>query len=106
MAAAGGCCGQAPRTPRPREGSRLVLRPVRHGLVFNWVLLSVLLVIGTAVWVGGVIAQALSREIDRAADRRLADGAVFFGSALEDTRADLLEVAGWLTRDTNVLTLI
>src|SRR5436309_3531512 len=62
--------------------------PRRGGLIVNYVALSILLVMVTAVAVGAALSQALTRQIDRAADIRLAAGAAFFQARLSDSHGD------------------
>ena len=83
-----------------------VLRPLRGGLIVNSVLLTVALVVATALAIGAGIVQAVSLEVEKAADRRLADGATFFRASLEDAREDLVAVGAWLARDRELLTAI
>jgi signal transduction histidine kinase len=55
---------------------------VRRGLVVNAVLISVLLVLTTALAVGAVAVMVVSQPIERAADSRLAADATSFQAAL------------------------
>jgi signal transduction histidine kinase len=82
---------------------RFVLRPLRSGLIVNSVLLSVALVVATAFAVGTAIIQAVGQEVEKAADRRIADGATFFRASLDDSREDLFAVGEWLARDRELL---
>lgn len=72
---------------------------IRAGLVANSVLLSIALVVTTAFAVASVIVQAVGRQVEQAADRRLVDGATLFRASLDDAREDLLAVGDWLARD-------
>jgi len=71
--------------------------------VVNSVLLTVSLVLVTAGAVGSVVAGAFSREVQEAADRRLADGARFFEASLENSKEDLLTTADWLRMNPDFL---
>lgn len=80
--------------------------PPRGGLVVNSVLLSVLLVVATAACIGAVVVLAMDRQIEQAADRRLADGSVFFQSEMDDTREDLMATGTWLSSDRQLVTAL
>src|SRR5215208_3196931 len=96
--------GPSDRDPRQRRPWSLLartprLRLPRGGLVVHSVLLSMLLVVATALAVGTVVLQALSRQAEQAADQRLRDGASLFESLMDATREDLTAVGTWLASD-------
>jgi signal transduction histidine kinase len=73
-----------------------MVRARGDGIVAHSVLLSIVLVVATAGAVATALIYSLDRQVMRAADRRLHDGATLFLAGLEDTREDLLAVAGWM----------
>jgi hypothetical protein len=49
-----------------------------------------------------VVVALVQRQVEQAADRRLADGATLFRISLEGTRADLVAVGAWLADDSDL----
>jgi len=56
-------------------------------------------VIATAAGLVAVLAQAINRQVDDSAARRLHDGSTYFRSALEDERAALLTVGQLVSQE-------
>lgn len=75
------------------------MRLPRHGFIFHYVALSIWLVVVTAVAVGTVIIQTSSRQVERDADRRLADGVRLLHASLDEAQDDRAAVANWLQQD-------
>jgi len=66
-----------------------VSRLLRGGFVGNSVVLTILLVVFTAMVVGLAVFRAVSDEVMRGADQRLADGGGYFQATFGDTLNDL-----------------
>lgn len=82
-----------------RQASRGVAVLIGGGFAVHSVLLTTLLVVATAVAVGLAILQALGNEVQEAADRRLATGATFYQTLVEDRGDGLIAFAGRIAYD-------
>ncbi|MGI8424219.1 MAG: ATP-binding protein [Chloroflexota bacterium] len=70
-----------------------------RSFVADSILLSMALVLATAVALGVTSAWLVSRQVEEAADHRLEVGATLFQALLADTAGDLDAVARWLASD-------
>lgn len=78
----------------------------RRGVVLSYVALVPVLVVATALVVGGVLAHAGGRRAEEEADRRLAEGARLVRATLDETQDELAAVGRWLQHDREVIAAV
>lgn len=78
---------------------RTLPRPAAPGVMTRWIILCILLVAATASAAALVVFLALNAEIEKAADRRLDQGARVLQGEIADRQEALLASAAWLAGD-------